>query len=266
MPGPLHVLLTNDDGVHAPGLLAMRHALAAVGFTVTVCAPDRPRSASGHAITLHKPLRCNAVSLADASPAWSCSGLPADCVLLAFSQFAPESGAFDIVVSGINHGPNLGWDVTYSGTVAAAMESVIKGVPAIAVSMASYEPAPHWETPARYVAGDLVERTVREGLPSATLLNVNAPNVPEHAVRGVRVTRQGERHYSDQHEARLDPNGAPYYWLAGTPEDYNPAAGTDIEAVKSRYISVTPVHLDLTNPHFLDPLRAWGIEEERSAP
>lgn len=259
MPGPLRVLLTNDDGVHAPGLLAMRGALVAAGHLVTVCAPDRPRSASGHAITLHKPLRCNPVSLADASPAWSCSGLPSDCVLLAFSHFAPEQGRFDLVVSGINHGPNLGWDVTYSGTVAAAMESVIKGVPAIAVSMASYEPAPHWETPAAFVADQLVGSVARNGLPAATLLNVNCPNVPISALRGVRVARQGERHYNDKHEARLDPNGAPYYWLAGTPEDHAPAPGTDIEVVKAGCISVTPIHLDLTNSDFLEPLRNWGF-------
>jgi len=259
MSGRPSVLLSNDDGVHAPGLLAMRRALDAAGFVVTVCAPDRPRSASGHAITLHKPLRVVSTSLADGSPAYACSGMPSDCVLMAASQFPPEGGNYDLVVSGINHGPNLGWDVTYSGTVAAAMEGVILGIPSIAVSMASYDPAPHWDTAAGFVARDLAPRVLASGLPPATLLNVNAPNVPLDALQGVRVTRQGERHYRDRHEARVDPNGAPYYWLGGKPVEGTPAPGTDIEAVRSGWLSVTPIHLDLTNGAFLETLSAWEI-------
>ncbi len=259
MLGRPSVLLSNDDGVHAPGLLAMRRALDAAGFAVTVCAPDRPRSASGHAITLHKPLRVSRTSLADGSEALACSGMPSDCVLMAASQFPPDSGRFDLVVSGINHGPNLGWDVTYSGTVAAAMEAVILGIPAIAVSMASYDPAPHWDTAASFVAGALATRTLENGLPSATLLNVNVPNLPAEGLAGIRIARQGERHYRDRHEARVDPNGAPYYWLGGKPVEGDPTPGTDIEAVRSGFIAVTPIHLDLTNPAFLEPLAGWNL-------
>lgn len=259
MLGRPSVLLSNDDGVHAPGLLAMRRALEAAGFATTVCAPDRPRSASGHAITLHKPLRVAQTSLADGSPAYACSGMPSDCVLMAVSQFPPASGPFDLVVSGINHGPNLGWDVTYSGTVAAAMEGVILGIPSIAVSMACYDPAPHWDTAAVFVAESLASRTIENGLPPATLLNVNVPNVSASELGGVRIARQGERHYRDRHEARVDPNGAPYYWLGGKPIEEDPSPGSDIEAVRSGCIAVTPIHLDLTNPVFLETLSQWNI-------
>lgn len=267
MSRPLRILLSNDDGIHAPGILAMKIALAAEGFSVTVCAPDRPRSASGHAITLHKPLRVQPTSLADGSPALACSGMPSDCVLMGIAQFPPAPGErFDLVVSGINHGPNLGWDVTYSGTVAAAMEAVIADIPAIAVSMASYDPAPHWDTAADFVARHLVRATVERGLPTATLLNVNVPNLPADQLDGIEVTTQGERHYRDRHEARVDPHGAPYYWLGGVPEEGVPVAGTDIAAVRAGRISVTPIHLDLTNREHVAELRGWGIETRSRLP
>ena len=262
MPNPLRILVTNDDGVHAPGIFALKQALEAAGHQVVVCAPDRPRSASGHAITLHKPLRMTEVTLPDGSTAFAGSGTPADCVTLGI--LAVLENNVDLVVSGINHGPNLGWDVTYSGTVSAAMEAVIIGVPAIAVSVASYEKNVHFESAALFAA-QLATKFAdpRHQLPPATLLNVNAPDLPENEIRGVCVTTQGDRQYVDRLDKRLDPLGRPYYWLGGKIHDKETAEGTDTRAIGDGYISVTPIHLDLTAHSFLRDLRSWDLEQTR---
>ena len=257
-PKPLRVLVTNDDGVQADGLFALKVALEAAGHAVTVCAPDRPRSASGHAITLHKPLRLKQVPLRDGSLAWAGSGTPADCATLGILEVMGNS--LDLVVSGINHGPNLGWDVSYSGTVSAALEAVIIGTPAIAVSVASYAESLHWEPVANYVAQTLAHEVVRHGLPTATLLNVNAPDLPQSDVKGVRITTQGDRQYIDRLEKRTDPLGRPYFWLGGTLHERDTLPGTDTRAVAEGYISVTPIHLDLTAHAFLPALHGWNVE------
>jgi 5'-nucleotidase len=258
MSRTLRILVTNDDGIQAPGIFALKQALDAAGHAVTVCAPDRPRSASGHAITLHKPLRLREVALPDGAIGHAASGTPADCVTLGVLDVMKSE--VDLVVSGINHGPNLGWDVTYSGTVSAAMEAVIIGVPAFAVSVASYADKIHWDGAARFaarLAGTLGEHV----LPPATLLNVNAPDLPEDQIRGVRVTTQGDRQYVDRLEKRHDPLGRPYYWLGGKIHDKEAAEGTDTKAVGEGYISVTPIHLDLTAHALLRDLRSWRLEE-----
>lgn len=259
MSKKIRVLVTNDDGIHAPGIFALKKALDRAGFAVTVCAPDRPRSASGHSITLHKPLRMKQVALEDGTLGHAASGTPADCVTLGVLDVLHNE--VDLVVSGINHGPNLGWDVTYSGTVSAAMEAVIIGIPAIAVSVASYADALHWDAAANFVADRLAPLVARQGLPPATLLNVNAPDLPEAEVKGARITTQGDRQYVDRVEKRQDPLGRPYYWLGGRIHDKEAAAGTDVRAVGDGYISVTPIHLDLTAHAFLRDLRGWGLEE-----
>jgi 5'-nucleotidase len=258
MAEPLRILVTNDDGIHAPGIFALKQALDAAGHTVTVCAPDRPRSASGHSITLHKPLRLHEVALPDGSIGHAASGTPADCVALGVLDVLDND--LDLVVSGINHGPNLGWDVTYSGTVSAAMEAVIIGVPAFAVSVASYAREIHWDGAARFAAR-LAARIGERRLPPAVLLNVNAPDLPEGQIRGVRVTTQGDRQYVDRLEKRHDPMGRPYYWLGGKIHDKEAPEGSDVKAVGEGYISVTPIHLDLTAHAFLPALRSWGLEE-----
>jgi 5'-nucleotidase len=258
MSQSLRILVTNDDGIHAPGIFALKTALVDAGHRVTVCAPDRPRSASGHAITLHKPLRLSEVALRDGTMGWAGSGTPADCVTLGILDVLDHE--VDLVVSGINHGPNLGWDVTYSGTVSAAMEAVIIGVPAFAVSVASYAREVHWEGAARFSAR-LAAEMARRRLPPATLLNVNVPDLPAAEIRGVRVTTQGDRQYVDRLEKRHDPLGRPYYWLGGKLHDREAATDTDVRAVGEGCVSVTPIHLDLTAHAFLPDLRAWGLEE-----
>jgi 5''/3''-nucleotidase SurE len=256
---PLRVLLSNDDGIFAPGILAMRQALEATGHRVFVCAPDRPRSASGHALTMHKPLRLRETAMADGGLGWGCSGTPADCVTLGLLEVAKEE--VDVVVSGINHGPNLGWDVTYSGTVAAAKEAAIYGFPAIAVSVASYEETIHWEPVARYVAETLAPAVHAHKLPAATLLNVNAPSLPQEELKGARLTVQGDRQYVDRMEKRLDPAGRAYYWLGGRLHDQEAAPGTDVRAVGEGFISVTPIQLDMTAHALLRDLRGWEVEQ-----
>ena len=257
MATPLRILVTNDDGIHAPGIFALKQALDAAGHKVTVCAPDRPRSASGHSITLHKPLRLQEIALPDGSIGYAGSGTPADCVTLGILDVLDHD--LDLVVSGINHGPNLGWDVTYSGTVSAAMEAVIIGVPAIAVSVASYDKEIHWDGAAQFVAR-LAGDVARHRLPPATLLNVNAPSLPLGEIRGVRVTAQGDRQYVDRLEKRHDPLGRPYYWLGGKIHDKEAAPDSDVKAVGEGYISVTSIHLDLTAHAFVPDLRSWGLE------
>lgn len=253
----LRILVSNDDGVQAPGLLALKTALEAEGHQVIVCAPNRPRSASGHAITLHKPLRIDTVTLADGTKAFATSGTPADCVVLGLDEVV--KGEVDLVISGINHGPNLGWDVTYSGTVSAAMEAVISGFPAIAVSVASYESTMHYEPVAAFVAKHLATQVAAHGLPPVTLLNVNAPNLPAEEIKGVQLTVQGNRQYVDRIEKRMDPVGRPYFWLGGKIHDKETSPGTDTRATGDGYISVTPIHIDMTSHSLLRDLKGWNI-------
>lgn len=253
---PLRILLSNDDGIQAPGLFLLKQALERAGHAVFVCAPEKPRSACSHAITLHKPLRASEYGFSDGTTGFAVSGNPADCVVLGLDDLV---GPVDLVVSGVNHGPNLGWDVIYSGTVAAAMEAVILGFPGIAVSTASYAPRPCYETAARVVAERVVAGFLARGLPHATLLNVNVPDLSYDALRGVRVTVQGERHYKDRMEKRIDPNGRPYYWIGGQIDERETADDTDLAAVNSGFVSVTPIDLDLTNRAFLPDLAGWGL-------
>src|SRR5579862_6787012 len=237
----MRILVTNDDGIQAPGLLALKLALEPLG-QVFVVAPERPRSAAGHAITLHKPLRISEATLADGSQGWAVSGTPTDCATLGFDVVM--EGRADIVFSGINDGPNLGWDVTYSGTVSAAIEAAILGVPAIAVSLAA-ESGPFDFGPAADFARRLAEQTSEHGLPEYTLLNVNVPAVPSGQIRGVSITRQGRRQYVDRFDQRVDPWGRKYYWLHGSLREDTQQPDSDVHAVLENRISVTPIQLDM---------------------
>jgi len=249
-----HILVTNDDGIHAPGLLALKDACASVG-DVTVLAPNHNWSASGHVKTMHKPLRVERLTLADGTEALTTTGAPSDAVALAFLGIVERD--IDLVVSGVNHGANLGHDVTYSGTVTAAMEAAISKVPAIAVSLNTREQADY--EPAARFAASLAERTLAHGLPEGVLLNVNVPAVPADEIQGVRVTRMGLRIYRDELVKRVDPRGKPYYWIGGPAPTGVEEDGTDIWAVAKGYISVTPVQLDLTDHDLLDSLSDWEL-------
>ena len=255
----MHILVTNDDGVTAPGLLALAQEMRLLG-NVTVLAPDRNWSASGHVKTMHRPLRVREVELADGSRAYSSDGAPSDCVALALLGLLPEK--IDLVVSGINPNANLGHDVTYSGTVTAAMEAVISGVPGIAVSLDS--PQNHRGQleygPAARVGKWVAETALEHGLPPGVVLNVNVPYLPDDQIRGLWVTRQGLRLYRDSLVERADPRGRPYYWIGGEAPGGVPEPGTDFGALAEGRVSITPLHLDLTDYQARDILQTWKWE------
>jgi len=242
----MHILVTNDDGVTAPGLLALVQEMRHIG-RVSVLAPDRNWSASGHVKTMHRPLRVREVVLADGSAAFTSDGAPSDCVAVALLGYLDEK--VDLVVSGINPNANIGHDVTYSGTVTAAMEAVIGGVPGIAVSLHSSEN--HLGDldygPAARVARHIVARLFTNGIDSKTLLNVNVPYLSDHEIKGYMVTRQGLRLYRDRLDKRTDPRGRPYYWICGDAPTAVPDEGTDFGALAQGYVSITPLDLDLTD-------------------
>jgi len=254
------ILVTNDDGVESRGLLALKLALDPIG-EVTVVAPDTNQSAVGHQKTLMRPLRVRERILGDGSKAWSIDGSPTDAVSLAFLGYF--SHGFDLVASGINYGANLGDDITYSGTVSAAMEAVINECPAFAISQEYYE-HPDFALAARAAA--MVARNILEhGLSRGELVNVNVPAVSFEECAGVEVTRLGKRVYQDQLIERVDPRGIPYFWIGGPPPSGLAVPGTDFHAVVNRRIAVTPIHLDLTGRRLLRRLKTWEWPQDELA-
>jgi 5'-nucleotidase len=251
----MYILVTNDDGVDAPGLLALKQALQRVGEVIVV-APDRNWSAAGHTKTMHKPLRVNRTTLRDGSPAYATDGAPTDCVALVMLGLLPEKPA--LVVSGINPGSNLAHDLTYSGTVAAAMEAAIHGLAGIAVSIDAHHRAEIDFSPAAETAARLAQRVLQNGLPRDTFLNVNVPAIPFEQLRGVRITRMGKRIYRDELVARQDPYGREYYWIGGQPPSGNlDEEGTDVWAVAQGYVSITPVQMDMTSHALIARFQEW---------
>jgi 5'-nucleotidase len=255
-----HILVTNDDGVLAPGLLALTHEMRKLG-KVSILAPDRNWSGGGHVKTLDRALRVKEVRLADGTQAFASDGAPSDCVALATLGYFKES--IDLVVSGINAGANLGHDVTYSGTVTAAMEAVIAGVPGIAVSLETmdgyigeidYEPAAH-------AASRVVRHVIENGLAHEILLNVNVPFLADNKIRGMVLTRQGLRVYHSRLDERIDPRSKPYYWIGGDAPTGVPERGTDVGALAEGFVSITPLQLDLTAYRALPDLNSWHWDE-----
>lgn len=246
------ILVTNDDGIESRGLLALKQALEPIG-DVTVVAPDTNQSAVGHQKTLMRPLRVRERTLGDGSRGWSVDGSPTDAVSLAFLGFFDEG--WDLVAAGINYGANLGDDITYSGTVSAAMEAAINGCPAFAISQEYYE---HPDFSLAAWAAAIVARNVLEhGLAEGELVNVNVPACAVEECGGIEVTRLGKRVYQDELVQRLDPRGIPYYWIGGPPPSGLAIEGTDFHAVVNRRIAVTPIHLDLTGVELLERLGGW---------
>jgi 5'-nucleotidase len=245
------ILVCNDDGIYSEGLHALEAALAKIGETYTV-APDREQSAVSHSLTLHRPLRIDEIG----PRRFAVNGTPTDCVNLAVKGFLPVRP--QLVVSGINRGANLGDDVTYSGTVSAAMEGSLLGIPSIAVSLV-IKSVPHHFSSAADFAAVLAKEVITQGMPSDTLLNVNVPNLPREELKGFLLTRQGKRHYAETMEVRVDPRGRKYYWIGGDDLGFDPDEGTDCVAVHEGFISVTPLHVDLTNYRALQELRGLQL-------
>jgi 5'-nucleotidase len=255
----MRILLTNDDGILAPGILAVKAALDPLGEVVMI-APERQRSAAGHAVTLHKPLRITRVTLPDGGQGFATNGTPTDCVTLGFYVLMDQR--CDLVVSGINGGANLGMDITYSGTVAAAIEGAVLNAPSFAISVVPAEEGGGEGIrfgPAAEFAARLARRFAESSLPRQILLNVNVPDVPQAQLRGVAITRQGRREYVDRIVTRADPSGRPYYWQAGSLRKEDPDPGSDVHAILHNHISVTPLHLDLTAYPVLETLRGWSL-------
>jgi 5'-nucleotidase len=254
-----HILVTNDDGHQAPGLATLARALRSIA-QVTVFAPDRNWSAAGHTKTMHKPLRVARATLAEDIPLFITTGTPSDCVGLALLGLVKEP--VDLVVSGINIGANLGHDVTYSGTVAAAMEAAVIGKAAIAASMEYDETGARTGDVAHAAAfiTQLAELAIARGLPRYGLLNVNFPALPAAEIAGVRVTRLGIRHYHDVIVERADPRGRPYFWIGGEPPTGEPEEGTDVGALSCGHISITPLNLDMTDRGQLARISEWPLQ------
>ncbi len=248
------VLLTNDDGIFAEGLYQLFLAIREVA-DVAVVAPDSEKSAVGHAITIADPLRVTRFHRDGEFFGYAVNGTPADCVKLAFYALLDRKP--DAVISGINLGSNTGINVIYSGTVSAATEANILGLPSFAISLATFTD-PIFK-PAANFAARLLPMILEHPLPNRTFLNVNVPNVPEEEIRGVRITRQGMAMFDDSYEVRRDPRNRVYYWLTGSKVDLDTDPDVDDAAVMQNYISVTPLHYDLTNYRCIDDLRKWDI-------
>ena len=253
----MRILLTNDDGVFAEGLQVLSKEIEKIAETFIV-APDHEQSATGHAITMHRPLRAEKTKYLHSPmlPVWAVNGTPADCVKLAVEAILPHRP--DLIISGINRGANLGTDVLYSGTVSAAIEGVILGVPAIAVSLTEYK-EPRYEYAAEFIAR-LAQAFIGHNPGNDTLLNVNVPGCSREKMQGVAITRLGVRQYKNAFAERTDPRGRTYYWLAGELVDIQDGSDTDVAAIKSCKISVTPIQHDLTKYDLIDSIKTWSIE------
>lgn len=249
----MRILVSNDDGIHAPGIAALAEAVSALGG-VTVVAPDTERSAVGHAITISDPIKVREMTR-NGWRGYAVGGTPADAVKLAVCTLLPSPP--DLVVSGINLGPNAGIAIIYSGTVSAATEGTILGIPSMAISLNTFTD-PRWET-AIGVARTLAERLLRDPLPEGVLLNVNVPNVPAGELRGYRVTRMARSRFVETFDARQDPRGGAYYWMDGYLDPLGDPAGTDLEALREGWVSLTPIQFDLTHEPAREHLRNWGL-------
>ena len=250
-PDDTYILLTNDDGIAAEGLQRLRAAMSGIGRVVVV-APERQQSGSSHALTLSNPLRINWLD----DDTIAVDGTPTDCVLLAMRGLLARKP--DLLVSGMNHGPNLGDDVTYSGTVAAAFEGTLLGLPSMAISICSWRDC-KFEAGQRF-AEAIASKVLGQGLPEGTLLNINVPSLPPEEIRGVKTTKLGKRIYRDAVVKKKDPRGKDYYWIGGKTPIWCAGEETDFAAVEDGMISVTPLHLDLTDYKSLDTVRSWDLE------
>ena len=251
----LRILLTNDDGIDATGIQVLWQELLKIGEVVVV-APDAERSAASQAITVHSPIRVDKYCASDSRLCgWRIGGTPADCVKIALETLV--SATPDFVVSGINHGPNLGTDVLYSGTVSAAIEGSLHGIPSVAVSLDSWNSSDF--KPAAEFTAKLLQDIFQRSLPSNTLLNVNVPALSAEQIDGVAITKLGVRQYANVFEPRLDPRGRTYYWMGGEVVENVNDADSDIVAINKSKISVTPIHFDLTNYGIMETLKSWKL-------
>lgn len=253
------ILVTKDDGISAPGIAALVSAMLEIG-TVIVVAPDKPQSGMGHAITINDPLRLKPVHVFDGVEAYSCSGTPVDCVKLAKDKILHQKP--DLCVSGVNHGSNSSINVIYSGTMSAAMEAALEGIPAIGFSLLDYSLQADF-TASSYYAKLISRQALKHGLPSGTLLNVNIPAGKIEDINGLKICRQAVAKWEEEYEVRNDPHGKKYYWLTGKFVNYDTGDDTDEWALAHHYVSVVPVQFDLTAHHAIAFFnKTWDIQKQ----
>ncbi len=248
------ILVTNDDGITAPGIRMLIACMAAIGDVVVV-APDKPQSATGHAITINNTLYLNRISKEGAAiPEYSCSGTPVDCVKFAVNEILHRKP--DLCVSGINHGSNSSINVIYSGTLSAAVEAGIEGIPAIGFSLRDYD----WNadfSPTRSFVDTIARNVLEKGLPPGVILNVNFPKLPEGAIKGIRICRQAKAFWQEKFDKRTSPMGRDYYWLTGEFINLDKGEDTDEWSLDNGYVSIVPVQFDLTAHHAIQELNTW---------
>jgi 5'-nucleotidase len=252
----MRILISNDDGIYSKGIRTLAERLASE-FEVTVVAPDRPKSAVGHGITLHKPLYIEQHDWGPDIDVYAVNGTPADCVKIGIQLILADKLP-DLLISGINEGSNLGTDIIYSGTVSAAVEGIIQGIPSIAVSLCG-NVFTDFRYPAEFTAS-LAHQVLKNGLDDDTLLNVNIPSYKREEIKGVSITSVGKRRYDSTYEVRLDPRGRSYYWIAGKLLDIPNSEDTDVHAISENRISISPVRFVLTHQNFIDTLKQWQIK------
>lgn len=253
------ILVTNDDGITAPGIRALIKVACKIGRVVVV-APDSPQSAMGHAITINNTLYCDKVTIdAHAShEEYRCSGTPVDCVKLATQEILQKKP--DLCISGINHGSNSAINVIYSGTMSAAVEAGIEGIPAIGFSLLNYSMDANFE-PALPFIEKIIRQVLRETLPKGIVLNVNIPDIPHSEIKGIRIARQANARWKENFDKRKNPMGREYYWLTGDFINEDKGQDTDEWALQNHYISVVPTQFDLTAHHFIDDLNSWNLND-----
>ena len=250
------ILVTNDDGITAPGIAALVAAMRTLG-NVVVVAPDSPQSGMGHAITVAKPLRLDPVKVFKDIPCYETSGTPADCVKLAVSKVLHQKP--DLVVSGINHGSNSSINVIYSGTMSAAVEGAIEGIPSVGFSLTNFSHQADMEAAAKF-ARKVAKKLLSNPLPKGTLLNVNIPDLPFDEIKGLRICRQAHAKWEEKFDERIDPHGRNYYWLVGNFVNYDKGDDTDEWALANGYVSVVPVQFDLTAYQAIVLLKDWEAD------
>lgn len=257
----MKILITNDDGIMAPGIQVLAKKMTQLGEVIIV-APNEEKSATGHGITVWDPIRVREMTFTGIQKAWAVSGTPVDCVKLALQELV--CGECGLLISGINNGPNLGTDVLYSGTVSAAIEGSILGIPSLAVSLASFTDYEY--DLAAEIALSLARKIWRqkEIMPAGTLLNINVPPVKKEELRGFKITRLGVREYENVFDKRLDPRGNIYFWLKGDPvPQLEQDPEIDVVAVEQNYVSISPIHFDLTNHRVMEQFKEYGFEETK---
>ncbi len=247
----MRILLTNDDGIQARGIQVLVNELGSIA-ELYVAAPDRERSGTGHSITVFDPIKVVKAKLAGIKTGWVIGGTPVDCIKLASSRLVKDS--IDLIISGINHGPNLGTDVLYSGTVSAAVEGVIMGSPSIAVSLDSFAPDADFTFAAKFTRR-VIQGLFKNGMDKKTLLNINIPHHCPQDIKGIRITRLGIRNYENLFEERRDPRGNTYFWMGGGVLEEPQEDDSDVNAIKHSYISITPIHFDLTDYQLIEQYR-----------